>query len=246
MKLVRFIYRDKICNGVLRDDKIDISEPGMTGERVTFDEVLMLAPVMPSKIVLVGLNYSSHAEELEMDVPEEPVIFLKPPTTVIGPGEAIIYPSSSGRVDYEAELGVVIKDKIRNITEKEAPEHIAGYTCLNDVTARDLQKLDTQWSRAKSFDTFAPIGPCIETEIDPDDLRIRSYLNGELKQDSRTSEFIFSVGRLIEFISGVMTLLPGDIISTGTPPNVGPMVPGDEIVIEIEGIGKLKNYVKIG
>ena len=245
MKLIRFIHRDKVCHGVLRNDTIDISDPGMTGEHVTPDEVLMLAPVMPSKIVLVGLNYSSHAEELEMDVPKEPVIFLKPPTAVIGPGEAIIYPPSSGRVDYEAELGVVIKDRVRNITEKEAPRHIAGYTCLNDVTARDLQKLDTQWSRAKSFDTFAPIGPCVETEIDPDDLGIRSYLNGELKQDSRTSELIFTVPRLIGFISRVMTLLPGDIIATGTPPNVGPMVPGDEIVVEIEGIGKLKNYVRM-
>jgi len=179
-----------------------------------------------------------------MDIPSEPVIFIKPSTAVIGPGEAIIYPRSAARVDYEAELGVVIKKKARNVPAGNAAEYIEGYTCFNDVTARDLQKKDVQWSRAKSFDTFAPIGPCVKTDIDPSRLRIRSYLNGELKQDSNTSDFIFDVPRLVDFISGVMTLLPGDVIATGTPSGVGPMGPGDEITVEIEGIGRLTNRVE--
>ncbi|MFH1665005.1 MAG: fumarylacetoacetate hydrolase family protein [Candidatus Omnitrophota bacterium] len=246
MKLVRFLFHDKKYSGVLRDGVISVDDPCGGPRTLASGEVSLLAPVEPSKVVSVGLNYRDHALELGMAVPAEPVIFIKPSTAVIGPDAAIVYPEQSARVDYEAELGVVIKDRIRGVTAKEALEHVKGYVCVNDVTARDLQKKDIQWTRAKSFDTFAPIGPWVETDLDPADIRIRSYLNGKLKQDSRTSEFIFSVPELIEFISGIMTLYPDDVIATGTPPNVGAMEPGDEIVIEVEGIGRLRNYVKKG
>ncbi len=243
MKLVRFLHKNVVCSGALEGEAILPEGAKDASENIPLQDVKLLAPVKPSKVVLVGLNYLDHAKELGMEIPEEPIIFIKPPTTVIGPGEDIIYPASSSRVDYEAELAVVIKDEIRNIKQAEAEEHILGYTCLNDVTARDLQKKDVQWARAKSFDTFSPVGPWIETELDPADIAVRSFLNDELRQDSRTSEFIFSISYLIEFISGVMTMYPGDIISTGTPHNVGPMNPGDKITIEIEGIGLLTNSI---
>ena len=190
------------------------------------------------------LNYRDHAHELGLEIPEEPVLFLKPATTIIGPGESVICPRTSSRVDYEAELGVVVKDRTRNISPEEAPDHILGYTCANDVTARDLQKKDGQWTRAKSFDTFCPVGPWIETDLDPGNLLIQSYLNGERRQSSRTSQLIFSVHELVSFISGIMTLEPGDLIITGTPAGIGPMKPGDEIEVRIEGIGSLKNIVR--
>jgi 2-keto-4-pentenoate hydratase/2-oxohepta-3-ene-1,7-dioic acid hydratase in catechol pathway len=193
--------------------------------------------------VAVGLNYRDHARELGLAVPEVPVLFLKPPTTVIGPGEAIRYPTMSSQVDYEAELGVVIRDRVRNVRPEEALGHVLGYTCANDVTARDLQKKDGQWTRAKSFDTFCPVGPWIETDLDPDDLLIESYQNGERRQSSRTAQFIFKVNVLVSFISEIMTLEAGDLIITGTPAGVGPMKPGDEIEVRIEGIGSLKNTV---
>ncbi|MCK5450626.1 MAG: fumarylacetoacetate hydrolase family protein [Candidatus Omnitrophica bacterium] len=245
MKLVRFCYKDVVASGVLEKDSIipDNNFRSAISSKIEISDVKLLAPVEPSKIVLVGLNYAEHARELNMEIPLEPVIFIKPPTTVIGPGEKIVYPGSAGRVGYEAELAIVIKDTVKHVTREDALDHVAGYTCLNDVTARDLQKKDGQWTRSKTFDTFSPIGPWIETELDPSDVAIRSYLNGELKQDSRTSDLIFDVPKLIEFISSIMTLLPGDVISTGTPPDVGFMNPGDEIVIEIEGIGRLTNYV---
>ncbi|MGB2661489.1 MAG: fumarylacetoacetate hydrolase family protein [Candidatus Omnitrophota bacterium] len=244
MKLVRFLHNNKTYRGILRDNEITVDGPTGSRKRFILEEVKLLAPVEPTKIVSVGLNYKDHAKELDMPVPEEPVIFIKPTSAVIGPEEAIIYPGCSTRVDYEAELGVVIKDRIRNVSREQARGHIVGYTCFNDVTARDLQKRDVQWTRAKSFDTFAPIGPWIETDLDPSDLRIRTFLNGEVKQDSSTAEFIFTVPELVSFVSGVMTLLPGDVISTGTPFNVGPMESGDEVVVEIEGIGWLRNRVE--
>jgi len=243
MKLVRCVYNNNIYSGVLEYDEVILKTPNIKPKTVKVNDVILLAPVEPSKIVSVGLNYRSHAEELGMAIPEEPIIFLKPPTSVIGSKEAIIYPKNVKRVDYEAELAVVIKKTARDISKNDAASYIAGYTCFNDVTARDLQKKDGQWTRAKSFDTFAPIGPWIETELDPTDLRLRTYLNGKIKQNSRTLELIFDIPRLIEFISGIMTLLPGDVITTGTPPNVGPMCPGDEVIIEIEGIGNLENHV---
>jgi 2-keto-4-pentenoate hydratase/2-oxohepta-3-ene-1,7-dioic acid hydratase in catechol pathway len=242
MKLVRFRHNNKVYSGVLRDKEITVSDN--SSKSFNLKEVELLAPSQPTKIVSVGLNYKDHAEELGMAIPEEPIVFIKPSSAVIGPEDIIYYPRSSSRVDYEAELGVVIADRTRNVSADEAPKHIAGYTCFNDVTARDLQKKDVQWSRSKSFDTFAPIGPWVETELDPGNLKVRAFLNGELKQDSSTSEFIFPVHELVSFISGIMTLFPGDVISTGTPSNVGPMEAGDEIVVEIEGIGYLKNRVE--
>ena len=242
MKLIRFKHNGEIFNGSILEDGISIKSDSPIDLKL--DEVELVAPVAPSKIVSVGLNYRDHAKELDMPVPSEPVIFIKPNTALIGPGEDIIYPASSTRVDYEAELGVVIKDRTRNVTQEEAKSHVLGFTCANDVTARDLQKKDGQWTRAKSFDTFAPIGPWIETDINPDNLKIRSYLNGEIKQSSSTSEFIFSVWYLVSFISSVMTLLPGDVILTGTPAGIGRMKPGDKVIVEIEGIGRLENQVK--
>jgi 2-keto-4-pentenoate hydratase/2-oxohepta-3-ene-1,7-dioic acid hydratase in catechol pathway len=249
MRLVRFQALDRTAYGVLDHEEIVELEgdlfgaPKRTSSRHARSQVKLLAPCSPSKIIAVGLNYRDHAKELGLPTSNSPIIFLKPPTAVIGPGEIIIYPAKSAQIDYEAELGVVIRDRARNIRPDEARSHVLGYTCANDVTARDLQKKDGQWTRAKSFDTFCPIGPWIETDIDPDDLLIESYLNGERRQSSRTSQFIFKVDHLISFISGIMTLYPGDLIITGTPPGIGPMKPGDEIEVRIEGIGSLKNRV---
>jgi 2-keto-4-pentenoate hydratase/2-oxohepta-3-ene-1,7-dioic acid hydratase in catechol pathway len=200
-------------------------------------------PKLPEKIILVGLNYKDHAKEMEMEIPAEPIIFLKPTSALIKDGDKIIYPEGIKRLDYEAELAVVIKKQAKNISVEAAKNYILGYTCLNDVTARDLQKRDGQWTRAKSFDSFCPVGPHIETNLDPHAIKIQSYLNGKLKQDSNTSNFIFSVSFLISFISKVMTLKPADIISTGTPAGIGPMQKGDKVEVVIEGIGSLENKV---
>jgi 2-keto-4-pentenoate hydratase/2-oxohepta-3-ene-1,7-dioic acid hydratase in catechol pathway len=203
----------------------------------------LLPPCTPSKIVALGVNYRSHGEEMSHRIPSEPLIFLKPPTAVIGHEDKIVYPPSSERVDYEGELGVVIKSLAHNVTKKDAPDYILGYTCFNDVTARDIQARDKQWTRAKGFDTFAPIGPCIETDLDPGDLSLETRLNGEVKQKTSTGELIFPVSELVSFISHIMTLLPGDVIATGTTAGVGPMQPGDIVEVTIEKIGTLRNYV---
>jgi 2-keto-4-pentenoate hydratase/2-oxohepta-3-ene-1,7-dioic acid hydratase in catechol pathway len=203
----------------------------------------VLAPCTPSKVAAVGLNYYSHAEELKMPIPSEPLLFLKPSTSVIGPGDNIVYPDSSERVDYEAELGVVIKTKAYGVPLARAQDYVLGYTCFNDVTARDLQKKDGQWTRAKGFDTFSIIGPHIETELDPGNTTVEAYLNGELRQRGNTNDLIFPVLALISFISHIMTLLPGDVIATGTPSGIGPMNPGDTVEIKVAGIGRLRNYV---
>jgi 2-keto-4-pentenoate hydratase/2-oxohepta-3-ene-1,7-dioic acid hydratase in catechol pathway len=208
------------------------------------EDIKIKEPVLPSKIVCVGLNYRDHAAELNMEIPDEPIIFIKPPTSVIGHSDNIIYPDCSNQVDYEGELGIIISKEAKNVKEKDTAEFIGGYTVLNDVTARDLQRKDIQWTRAKSFDTFCPIGPCIETDLDPMDQNISLTLNGEFKQKSNTKNMIFDVYELVEFISNIMTLKPGDVIATGTPPGVGPMNVGDTVEVEIEGIGVLKNYVK--
>jgi 2-keto-4-pentenoate hydratase/2-oxohepta-3-ene-1,7-dioic acid hydratase in catechol pathway len=250
MKLIRFLAQGRPSLGILSGNEVaeidgDFFTPFRTLETsCVFSQIQLLPPCAPSKIVAVGLNYRDHAKELNLPVPDTPIVFLKPPTAVIGPGEAVLYPATSTHVDYEAELGVVIKDRVRNISPASARDHILGYTCANDVTARDLQKKDGQWTRAKSFDTFCPVGPWIETELNPEDILIESYLNGERRQSSRTSQFIFTVDYLVSFISGIMTLEPGDLIITGTPAGIGPMKPGDEIEVRIEGIGSLKNAVK--
>lgn len=208
------------------------------------DEVKLLAPCVPSKIVAIGLNYKDHADEMNKKIPDDPMLFLKPSSSVIAHEENIIYPSHmSSRVDFEGELAVVISKEAKHIKPSNALDYVLGYTCLNDVTARDLQSKDVQFTRAKGFDTFAPIGPWIETTLDPFDLEIKTFLNGDLKQHSNTSNLIFAVPKLISFISNVMTLYPGDIISTGTPSGIAPMKPGDRVEVEIQGIGILKNYI---
>jgi 2-keto-4-pentenoate hydratase/2-oxohepta-3-ene-1,7-dioic acid hydratase in catechol pathway len=197
----------------------------------------------PSKIVCVGLNYRDHAGEMKEKLPANPILFLKPPSTVIFNNDEIIYPRQTNELHYEAELAVVIKDRIKNVSEKEASKHILGFTCGNDVTARDLQRLDGQWTRAKGFDTFCPLGPKIVSGISPDNLSIKLFLNGQLKQSSNTSNLIFKANYLVSFISQVMTLEPEDVILTGTPAGIGPMQVGDEVRVEIEGIGTLTNRI---
>jgi len=246
---VRFWGEGKPLYGRLEEGKIIALEGDPfhgyleSGRIYNLQEVKLLAPCRPSKAVCVGLNYRNHALEMKQPFPEEPVLFLKPSTSVIGPGEDIIYWPGIRRLDYEAELAVVIGKYCHRVREEEAGEYILGYTIANDVTARDLQKKDGQWTRAKSFDTFLPLGPYIVTGIEPGDLLIQARLNGELKQDSRTSQLIFPVPYLVSFISQVMSLLPGDVILTGTPEGVGPMQVGDSIEIYIEEIGSLVNRV---
>lgn len=243
MKIARWMYKDLVFEGRVEDGILVSSQS--SGKDVSFkqEDVKFLSPVKPSKIVCVGLNYYDHAQELGMDIPEEPVIFLKPPSSIIGNNGSILSPVSSKRVDFEGELAVVIAKETRDVSPERTSDHILGYTCFNDVTARDLQKKDGQWTRAKAFDTFSPIGPWVQTALDPRDISIKTFLNGAEAQYSRTSKMIFSVFELISFISSVMTLLPGDVISTGTPKGIGPMFPGDEVVVEIEGIGRLVNRV---
>jgi len=214
-----------------------------TNQYHRISDIRLLPPCQPSKIVALGLNYRSHAAEVNHRLPSEPLFFIKPSTSVIGPEDSIIYPDSSQRVDYEGELGVVIKTIAHKVSKEDAGRYILGYTCVNDVTARDLQSRDKQWTRSKSFDTFCPIGPCIETELDPANLSLETCLNGEVKQRTSTSDLIFPVLELVSFISHIMTLLPGDIIATGTTSGIGPMQPGDTVEIKIENIGTLRNYV---
>lgn len=247
MKIVRFEVDGRARYGVLERNQV-VEYQGTPFGRFTRGRrryppkaVRLLPPCTPSKIVAVGLNYRDHAEEVGLPIPPEPIIFLKPPTALIGPGEAIVYPPITERVDFEAELAIVIKRRCRRVAVAEALDYVLGYTCLNDVTARDLQRRDGQWTRAKSFDTFSPVGPCIATDIDPDNVEIEAYLNGERKQASNTKHFIFPAAEVVSFVSQVMTLLPGDLISTGTPSGIGPMQVGDEIEVRIEGIGSLRN-----
>ena len=249
MKIVRFAIDNKVQYGILKGKSIQAIEGkpyrhlGLTDHYYKLGEVRLLAPCAPSKIVALGLNYRGHAAEVKAPLPDAPLIFLKPSTAVIGPEDNIVYPSSSARVDYEGELGVVIKKPVWRVSKENALDYVLGYTCFNDVTARDLQRHDQQWTRAKSFDTFAAIGPCIETELDPRNIKLETLLNRKLKQQTNTSDLIYSVPELINFISNVMTLLPGDIIATGTPSGIGPMYPGDTVEIKIESIGTLRNYV---
>lgn len=258
MKFIRFRKGAVEKTGILYEDHVTELSCGINDVFIESDatefskedcthnlsDVKIIPPVKPSKIVCVGLNYRDHARELNMDIPDEPVLFIKPSTTVIGHLDSIIYPPSSKQVDYEAELAVVISREAYQIDEDYADQYIGGYTILNDVTARDLQRKDGQWTRAKSFNTFCPIGPCIETELNHTSLDITLKLNGEIKQDSNTKNMIFSPKKLVNFISHIMTLYPGDIIATGTPPGVGPMNVGDTVEVEVKNIGILKNKVK--
>lgn len=240
----RFRSGDNIFYGEIEDGLV-YPNGGISTGAFELSELRVLPPSFPSKIVCVGLNYKDHAEELSMEVPETPILFLKPPSAVIGHGDKIIYPASSSRVEYEAELAVVIGKRCKNISASKAEDVIAGYTCFNDVTARDLQQKDGQWTRAKSFDTFAAFGPYIVStgEIDVTDAKITCTVNGETRQASSTSNLIFDIPHLIEFITEIMTLEVGDVIATGTPPGVGEMQRGDTVEVEIQGIGKLRNEV---
>jgi len=216
----------------------------LTGAHYPLDDVRLLAPILPSKVVAIGRNYAEHARELGNEPPAEPLIFLKPSTAVVGPGDAIVRPVPvSKRVDYEGELAIVFGRLCRDVPEARVPEVIFGYTCANDVTARDLQARDGQWTRAKGFDTFCPLGPWIETGLDPAALRLTTTVNGEIKQDSRTSLLIHGIATLVSYVTGVMTMLPGDVLLTGTPAGVGPVTAGDSVSVWIEGIGTLTNRV---
>jgi 2-keto-4-pentenoate hydratase/2-oxohepta-3-ene-1,7-dioic acid hydratase in catechol pathway len=250
MKIYRFRYTKKIFYGVLKEEflfplKGSIYRDFEIGASpIPVGEVKLLAPVVPSKIVGIGRNYRAHAQELGHAVPETPLIFLKPSSAVIGPFEVIRHPAVSGRVDYEGELAVVMKRKTFGLRDEDPVEdHILGYTCFNDVTARDLQEKDVQFTRAKSFDTFAAVGPCVATGLDPGGLHLKTFLNGKLVQSASTASLIFSVPVLVRFVSRIMTLNPGDMIATGTPAGVGPMAPGDRVDVQIEGIGVLSNTV---
>jgi len=213
------------------------------GDAIDPNSMRILPPVVPSKIVAVGLNYRDHAKEMGKELPAEPLIFLKPSTAVIGTEESIVIPTGAGRVDHEAELGIVIGRTARHVAAAKARDYVLGLTCVNDVTDRDLQRRDVQYTRGKGFDTFAPVGPAIALGLEAASLDVSSFVNGVNRQSSNTRELIFPVEELVEFVSGVMTLLPGDIISTGTPSGVGPLVPGDRVVVKVEGVGELANDV---
>jgi 2-keto-4-pentenoate hydratase/2-oxohepta-3-ene-1,7-dioic acid hydratase in catechol pathway len=249
VRLVRFRHGERIATGVLAGDEVQVirgtffEDPVPTGEDVPLTDVRLLAPVLPSKMVAVARNYPEHAAEMGNPLPERPMLFFKPATSVIGPGDPIPIPDGTERVDHEAELAVVIGRLCRRVAEADAARYILGYTCANDVTARDWQKSDGQWARAKGSDGFGPLGPWVETEADVSDVAVLSRVNGEGRQSGRTSDMVFSPGWLVSYISQTITLLPGDVVLTGTPPGVGPMAPGDRVEVEVEGIGVLENGV---
>ena len=266
MRIVRFVHDDKPAYGIVEGELPEISEDGTvdtsglqvalmngdpffspaksTGERIPFDDVRLLAPIIPrSKVVGVGRNFADHAIELGNEVPVSPLTFFKPNTAVIGPDDPIRLPAISENVSYEAELAVVIGKVAKNVKAENAYDYVLGYMSANDVTLRDLQKQEKQWARAKGFDTSCPLGPWIETEFDPDNVRIRSWVDGELRQDGNTEDFIFDIPTVIEFLTEVMTLLPGDVILTGTPAGVGQIVHGNRVSIAIDGLGVLSNPV---
>jgi 2-keto-4-pentenoate hydratase/2-oxohepta-3-ene-1,7-dioic acid hydratase in catechol pathway len=247
MKICRFIANERVGIGIVEENEIWVCDAGLqkTEELWYREEVRILAPANPSKIVCVGRNYAEHAAELGNAVPDAPLLFLKAPSSLIGDTDPIVLPQQSGQVEHEAELAVVIGRRAKNIGSDEDPlTYALGFTCLNDVTARDIQRADVQFTRGKSFDTFCPLGPYIETEIDVSDLRVTCRVNGELRQDGQTSQMVFPVGFLIRYISHQMTLNEGDIIATGTPSGVSKLDPGDVCEVEIEGIGTLRNPVK--
>ncbi|MEW6621611.1 MAG: fumarylacetoacetate hydrolase family protein [Bacillota bacterium] len=249
MKIVRIWDGTKVSYGILDISSVIPIEGNIYGEyqlskkEYTLSEVQLLVPCEPTKIICIGLNYHDHAKEVSLPIPKEPVVFLKPPSTLTASGSNIVYPVQCNRLDYEAELAIIIGTVVKDIKPTEVMDCVFGYTCANDITARNLQPLDGQWTVAKSFDTFCPIGPYIETEISPDSLDIKLWLNGNIKQNSNTSQMIFDVPYLVSYLSKIMTLFPGDIIITGTPSGVGPMNPGDTVEVEITGLGKLVNRV---
>jgi 2-keto-4-pentenoate hydratase/2-oxohepta-3-ene-1,7-dioic acid hydratase in catechol pathway len=248
MRVVRIFHEEDVRYGLADDSMVTLisDEPFAAWEPegvVPLPHAQLLAPTVPTKVVCCGINYKAHAKEMHHELPVEPVIFLKPPTAVVGHGAEIRIPPGLEQVDFEAELAVVLGRRTHRVSPEEAPSHILGYACANDVTSRLLQKRDGQWARAKGFDTFCPLGPWVETDVDPLDLQIESFVNGELRQSGRTSQMIHNPYEVVSFISNVMTLLPGDTVLTGTPVGVGPMVSGDVVEVRIEGIGSLVNRV---
>ena len=236
-------------NGETRVVRGDIFGNYDAGERISLDGRRLLAPVEPSKIVCVGLNYKDHAAEQRKPLPEEPLIFIKPSTSVVGPGDPIVLPPGAGRIDHEAEAAVVIGRRATRVAERDAHAYVFGITCANDVTARELQAKGVGYTRAKGFDTFAPLGPCITQGLDysaPEGLAVEGWVNGARRQGSSTKELIFSIPTVVAFISSIMTLLPGDIICTGTPAGIGPLNAGDTVTIKVQGVGELTNPVVKG
>lgn len=252
MRLLRFRHDDRIATGVAdtHDDTVRVlagtffEDPVPTGEELPLDELHLLAPVLPSKLVCVGKNFEAHAAEWGQTVPEEPLLFLKPSTAVLGPNDPITLLPISRRIDYEGELCVVIGRLARDVKAEDAYRVILGYTCGNDVTLRTLQKTDDQWARAKGFDGSAPLGPWIETDVDPNEAIVETRLNGEVRQRASTTDLVFGVATLIEYVTAFMTLLPGDVLMTGTPEGVGNLEPGDLVEVEVEGVGTLANTVR--
>lgn len=250
MRITRVSHRDRIAFAAIEEGFArPLAAPPigeeieLTAEKIPLDQCRLLAPTLPSKIIALGLNYRDHAEEVGMDLPAEPLLFMKPSTAVVGPGDPIRKPPQCERLDYEGELAVVVRGLVRNADEEAAARSILGYTCGNDVTARDLQAKDMQWTRAKGFDSFCPLGPWIDTEVDPLGLDLETRVNGDVRQRSSTKNLIFSPAAIVSYVSRVMTLLPGDVILTGTPSGIGPMEPGDTVAVEISGIGTLENPV---
>ncbi len=250
MRLVRFLVGEQVRYGLVEGDRVqELLRPfweGLAPMRTThaLADLALLSPVRPAKMLCVGLNYRDHAEEMGKPIPDEPVLFMKPTTALLGPGAPIVCPKSAGRVDYEAELAIVLCRQCRNVAPEDADAVILGYTCFNDVTARDLQTKDGQWTRAKSFDTFGVLGPWIETDVgDPNRLAVTCRVNGQVRQQSSTDQLAFDCRFLVSWCSRVMTLEPGDVIATGTPSGIGPMQPGDAVEVEVQGIGVLSNPV---
>ncbi len=248
MKIVHFSFKEfNNLYGILDEEKelvSVISKDSFKGDAISLNEINILPVSIPTKIIAVGLNYIDHANEMDKEIPDEPLLFMKPNSAVIGHNEVIVLPEISKRVDYEGELAIVIGKKCKNVSEEEVEDYVLGYTCFNDVTARDLQAKDGQYTRSKSFDTFAPVGPWMENSLDVDNLEIETRLNGRVVQKSNTSNMKFKPKFLVSYISKIMTLFPGDIIATGTPAGVGPLQHGDIVEVSIEGIGTLKNSVK--
>lgn len=248
---VRYLDNNKVCCGFLENGEIIKIIGGMfenhefSTETIPVSSVRLLAPCQPTKVICVGLNYLDHANEMKEELPKAPLLFLKPPTTVIGNEDDIVAPANTGRLDYEAELAIVVGKKAKNISPNEAGNYIFGYTCANDFTAREIQLSDKQWTRGKSFDTFCPLGPGIVKEINKNDANIQLTVNGEVRQSSNINMFIFGVDEVVSYISHCMTLLPGDVILTGTPHGVGPVNAGDVMSVTIDGIGALTNTLRI-
>ncbi len=251
MKFARFRREGNVFLGMVREEEITVLDGSLfTGYEETkahypLSDVKLLPPVIPTKIVCIGRNYRGHIEEIGAEVPEEPEVFLKPPSSLIGHEDAIIYPRNAERVDYEGELAVVIKDKMKDVPEGQTLKHVLGYSCFNDVTERSLVMKDpTLLIVAKGFDTFSPFGPYLVRDLNPNNLEVKTYLNGKLRQHDNTKTWVFNIQHILRYVSQCMTLYPGDIITTGTPKGVAPMKPGDVVEVEIEGIGKLRNTVK--